>query len=606
MRGLGFHRRAKKIKNLLSAPVGVVRESLLLMASAAAIGKGAESPSKRSQEGDPMDTDEAPSKRPRDTNMEFEWLGQPLLEDGEGQYYEKVQITSSSKPSFTIQTGDTVTLTTTEGKRLCLVDRFYTLEDGSAAYVEGNYFFSKQSLSKIFADQPPLAVADADEQSKFLSMLRDNEYVVGKTRERCLLTSIEIEACMVKYVPETDDMDQHKDVPVVCRFRVEMVDKSKKIKWKPFLDSAGDDEMAVDDDGTATADGTLDTGTALSGSDDDSASDSSVSTVGNVIRGEGATLREEIQVGPEYQVNVQAFAGAQAVKPRGSKLVYKANAISDEELAKFLDQVAPLHAEFLQKNKMLMMEPYLPLDGDRVEQFVQGVPEGFAVSGSFMSSASMMSGRRVALTKETNPEVLLEILADHGYDAEKALEAIRTNTDFISTGWTRAEKAIFDDGFRRHEGELRLIGLALRPTKSNKDVVDYHYRFKIPDQFRKYQEKKREQAVRMARCIETRKYSDAMSGTSSALSAKSRGKKWSEKSAMTLTESKDERIRTAKDLLLDVKEKLGKETLGKVAAVVRQLQISFDKDAKEELFKLLENETDLQRRFLDFLPKRAI
>ena len=47
-------------------------------------------------------------------------------------------------------------------------------------------------------------------------------------------------------------------------------------------------------------------------------------------------------------------------------------------------------------------------------------------------------------------------------------------------------------------------------SKGVKEVIDYHYRFKIPDQFRRYQEKKRDQSVRMMECIETRRYHDSL------------------------------------------------------------------------------------------------
>jgi hypothetical protein len=45
-------------------------------------------------------------------------------------------------------------------------------------------------------------------------------------------------------------------------------------------------------------------------------------------------------------------------------------------------------------------------------------------------------------------------------------------------------------------------------SKNFKDAVDYHYRFKIPGQFRRYQDKKREHAVRMMEIIENRRSED--------------------------------------------------------------------------------------------------
>ena len=73
------------------------------------------------------------------------------------------------------------------------------------------------------------------------------------------------------------------------------------------------------------------------------------------------------------------------------------------------------------------------------------------------------------------------------------------------TVWSTDEKDIFGSGFRRYSGSLRMIAKSIAPTKEFKDVVDYYYRFKIPDQFRRLTDMKREQAVRIMECIETRR-----------------------------------------------------------------------------------------------------
>jgi histone deacetylase complex regulatory component SIN3 len=56
--------------------------------------------------------------------------------------------------------------------------------------------------------------------------------------------------------------------------------------------------------------------------------------------------------------------------------------------------------------------------------------------------------------------------------------------------WTKNEKSLFNAGFKKHTGQLRNISLGL-PSKSTSEVIDYHYRFKIPSQYRKYVKKKR-------------------------------------------------------------------------------------------------------------------
>ncbi|GMH98327.1 hypothetical protein TrVE_jg12913 [Triparma verrucosa] len=65
----------------------------------------------------------------------------------------------------------------------------------------------------------------------------------------------------------------------------------------------------------------------------------------------------------------------------------------------------------------------------------------------------------------------------------------KEESDKIALVWTSREKNLFDAGFKRHSGALRNISLGLS-TKTNRDVIDFHYRFKIPSQYRKYISKK--------------------------------------------------------------------------------------------------------------------
>jgi hypothetical protein len=44
--------------------------------------------------------------------------------------------------------------------------------------------------------------------------------------------------------------------------------------------------------------------------------------------------------------------------------------------------------------------------------------------------------------------------------------------------------------------------------------------------------------------------------------------------------------------------------MGEVAAIIRQLHTLYDAETKDALFSLLRGHPDLQKRFLDFLPKR--
>lgn len=90
------------------------------------------------------------------------------------------------------------------------------------------------------------------------------------------------------------------------------------------------------------------------------------------------------------------------------------------------------------------------------------------------------------------------------YDVKNALGVVSASPREFVTVWTPQDKNVFDNAFRRYSGSLRAIYKGMG-NKNLQDVIDYHYRFKIPDQFRRFQERKREQAVRMLECIETRR-----------------------------------------------------------------------------------------------------
>jgi hypothetical protein len=319
-------------------------------------------------------------------------------------------------------------------------------------------------------------------------------------------------------------------------------------------------------------------------------------------------MRGEILVGSRYQIKVGPFVPNLNVRSRGPKLIYKASQISDDDMLAFLNNVADVHVSYVNRNGYTMNEPYTPLNQDIAEEIMRETPGNKPLTGSFMSTASMLGGKRCRLTKECDPDAILEILAENNCDTTAALNAIKSNLDRITCGWSRFEKDIFDDGFRRHQNALRLIAKVIAPTKSIQDVVDYHYRVKIPDQFRKYQDKKREHAVRMIECIESKKYHEFVSASNANAghgNHETTGKSghWSERPVSSIADAKDERIRTAKKLLLDVKDSFGRDTMAAVASVIRQLQRSYEPETRDELFKLLTSQPDLQRRFLEFLPK---
>ena len=121
-----------------------------------------------------------------------------------------------------------------------------------------------------------------------------------------------------------------------------------------------------------------------------------------------------------------------------------------------------------------------------------------------MSTVSSLTTHKVDALREFNIDALLRNLHVSNYNVRAAIAAIEASPMDYLVAWSSHEKARFNTGFRRYSGSLRAIYKGMG-SKSLSDVIDYHYRFKIPDQFRKIQERKREQAIRMLEVIETKR-----------------------------------------------------------------------------------------------------
>jgi hypothetical protein len=292
-------------------------------------------------------------------------------------------------------------------------------------------------------------------------------------------------------------------------------------KKRPRSDSHGQKDdtklpTAASEDGT----GGDSRGSFTSDDDDDDDDDSDSNNDdyrqnGGIPVAEGSTEKRDIQVGPEYQVVVPEFIPNQKVVSRNPTLVWQPEKISDDELDDYFKQAADILTPFLHKQGWTMAEPYSPLPSDQMERVVIDSGTERLPTLSSISTASSLSGKSNSLLRECDADSLLFVLGQKMYNTKDALASIEASPRDFVTVWSQDEKERFDSGFRRYSGSLRMIGKGIAPTKDFKDTIDYHYRFKIPDQFRRFQDKKREQAVRMIECIETRRHLNVVINTQS-------------------------------------------------------------------------------------------
>jgi hypothetical protein len=347
-------------------------------------------------------------------------------------------------------------------------------------------------------------------------------------------------------------------------------------------------------------------GAAAESSDDDTGDATDEDEKRVVAEGEGSNLRTNISVGADYQAKVPSFQeGVYSTSRRPAKPMWKPNVISDADLSEYLESASIILNEYLSTNNLTTNDPYTPLPSGRAEEIMRAnIEQGFLTASS-MSTASVVSGtKRNSLRKECDADSLLERLWECDGDASAALSRIRQEpTRYIST-WTPFEKEMFNDSFRRHHGAVRKVAKSLAPFKTLPEVIDYQYRFKIPDQFRLYQERKGEIAMRIVECIDNRRVVDP----STDVRRRPLGSKihWSETNASDLVQATEERKEKARQLMLDANLVLGKITIGKVATAVKELNRSDSPESRAVLFSLLHGQSDLQRRFMEFLPKSSL
>ncbi len=220
-------------------------------------------------------------------------------------------------------------------------------------------------------------------------------------------------------------------------------------------------------------------------------------------------LTMQIQVGPDHQVPVPRFdpnkySNPETIVSRNPVRMWKPDKISQDGTDEYIERAAKILTPYLRMHHLTQEEPYAPFPTQRMEELSRSLSRKRLPTLSSVSSISSLTTHKVDALREFNIDALLRNLHVSNYNVDAAIAAIEASPKDYLVAWSPHEKARFNTGFRRYSGSLRAIYKGMG-DKSLSDVIDYHYRFKIPDQFRKIQERKREQAIRMLECIETKR-----------------------------------------------------------------------------------------------------
>ena len=204
----------------------------------------------------------------------------------------------------------------------------------------------------------------------------------------------------------------------------------------------------------------------------------------------------KIKVGLEHQAKIplQVNKRRYIARRKSPLLVWKSQEITDAKLNSYFQDAQNVLKDYTKK-KGIPMTRSLP----------HNVPPGICSKDPTVRSSSQCAFR------EFNVDDLLYLLHDHNYNTVTALRGLKNYPDDYLYIWTKEDKELYNAGFQKHASNLHLTSKNVKETKNHKDVVDYHYRFKIPDQFKRFQDLKREQARRMLEVGESLRLNEYLS-----------------------------------------------------------------------------------------------
>mmetsp|Transcript_22659 Transcript_22659/g.37475 ORF Transcript_22659/g.37475 Transcript_22659/m.37475 type:complete len:657 (-) Transcript_22659:153-2123(-) len=324
---------------------------------------------------------------------------------------------------------------------------------------------------------------------------------------------------------------------------------------------------------------------------------------------EGPNTKGKISIGPDHQAGLEGFHQGQAVVSRNPVLVWKKDAGATVDMDKYLAAAAEILVDYMVKNSLLTQDPYFPLPEEQMEQFLK-TQKLSTMTLSNLSTGSSMTKSHNKLTRECKLDSLIALLNAKEYNVEEALREVKASPHDYVTSWTKMERLLFDSGFRRYSGSLRMIRANSLDSKTFKDIVDYHYRFKIPDQFRRYQDKKREHAVRMMEIIENRRTEDSTipprEGRKSPYIDEPNGGRtdWSKTPTTDVVGVVEERRTSAKDLLMEIHQAVGPEKMAEICKAIKTLERRSIADLKERAGEILRGHPMLLDKFVEYLPRQ--
>lgn len=354
------------------------------------------------------------------------------------------------------------------------------------------WFFKKEDLEGIRGSLVVEGVANGGRRDDVLATMSSQELVLTDQLDDNVITAIIGKTRVVKRKP--GDQSFTPNGSFICRYNLKFIGDSRAVKLFPFIDETSDFSVSnttiVSSDPTTNDDGRNDNNHAASLSP--AKLSMSPRRVGSA---EGASYVGKIRIGDNYQADIPAQLDLQ-------------RKVSFRGLANPPSQRIPT----------LVWDPTTD-EGDPVDEwnhvdiFVKGAylflvnhlrTIGLVPFHDANYIGSLDNKAEANMPREIDVGSLLTELHECRGDACKAMKRIKCYPEQYMTVWNKNDTKRFDASYRIYRDSIRMIASNLGDIKNGKEVVDYQYRFKYCENFRRFLRKKREKAEEIMATVEDR------------------------------------------------------------------------------------------------------
>jgi len=353
------------------------------------------------------------------------------------------------------------------------------------------WFFKKEDMEGIRGNLVVEGVGSGGTTDDILTNLSPQDLVLTDQYDDNVITTIMGKARVVKKNPTYQSIQENESF--ICSYYLNFINDSRKVIIFPFTDDGADnftvsphhvsnstssDPTITDDERNGNKPSASQSHAQLSMS-----STRRVASVGETLFVGKIRISENHQADIPPQLDLQrkvSFRGlANPPSQRIPTLVWDPANDEGDQVDTFIMDAYSLLGEYL---RTIGVEPFHDVN----------------YIGSFDNKAEAKRPREIDMCS------LLAELHECRGDARKAIRRIEADPELYLTYFNKKDMDRFDASYRIYRDSIRMIANAFGDDKCCKEVVDYQYRFKYCENFRRFMRKKREKAEEMMATVEDR------------------------------------------------------------------------------------------------------